>query len=285
MVHATVKRESLDSFTVIFGEAQTNRASSPVDASGAKTKTMSSIHPSPSKSAPTDNLKTHNVDPVAEAKDALAAGKGVVDAAKKAIISTDVVKMIDVGHIARKAATKMAKAMTLLKMSGFNMPDMRTHITTIIQTSRKMTGTNNIQQYTDLKNEFSNAMIQFETLINSLEIPSNAPVVNNQVPLILWHDTVMNVEDGIAEVLTYISENPTKAKDETDKLSSMITTVYNGLPENMKEILKVDKNGITARIREIFKMLGKKKKGGRRTHRKRTHRKQRTHRNRTRSRK
>jgi hypothetical protein len=104
-----------------------------------------------------------------------------------------------------------------------------------------------------------------------------------------WHATIEKVEAGITNVLTYIDNNPTKAREEASKLSAMITTAYKGLSSALQITLKDDKKQISKKMADIFKRLGTRgmpTSGGGRTHRKRTHRKRtpqkhrkRTHRN------
>lgn len=280
-----VKRESPDSFTVTFGDVnQTNRASTPEAASEATPNKMSSA---PSKSASMVNVNARKAQAFAMAKAAITEAKAVVVAADKAISDDLEVLMIDAGHRAKSAVSNITKAMNVLKTSGVTMPDMSHYETIIIQTSKDMTGKNTIQQFTDLKNKFHDAIIQFEKLIdtvgnktNSIVNPSSAPVIN----MVSWHDTIEQVENRIKNVLTYIDNNPTKAREEATTLSTMITTAYKGLSQTLQNTLKEDKKQISKKISEIFKTLGTRgmptSKGGRRTHRKQTHRK-RTHRKRT----
>ncbi len=274
MVRATVKRDSPDSFTVTFGDA-----SSPEAASGAQPNKISATSPASSKNASTANVNMRKAQAIAMAKAAIAEAKAAIDAADKAISENSTVLMIDAGHRAKSAVSNITKEMNVLKTSGVIMPDMRRYETIIIQTSKDMTGENTIQQFTDLKNKFQDAIIHFEQLTdkmgnktNSIVNPSSAPVVNMKS----WHATIEQVEADIQNVLANIDNNPSKAREEAKKLSTTITTAYKGLSQPLQNTLKEDKTKISKKISEIFKTLEKRgvpSKGGRRTHRKRTHRK------------
>jgi len=303
MVHATVRRGNNDTFTVTFGEAQTNRASSPVAASGYTTKTMSAVSPVSNKSAPTDGLGARKVDPVAAAKAAakaaIAVGKDGVAMADKVTnhnteLTTEVYKnMSKAGNKIRQAASHMLIAMLELRKLQVEPAAMQGCVTIMMYESKNIKSKNTIKQFTDLKNEFNKAMIEYEKLINNLENTVSVPVAASGT-------SATQLQKAEAE-FNQIVETVKKASQDTSIINNInsanilkkdLFRTYNqvqlaldaGSNTNKQTAAKekmTEGEDALILIYEKLYQAPSSKKGGRRTHRKRTpqkHRK-RTHRN------
>jgi hypothetical protein len=311
MVHATVKNERNGSFTVTFGEAQINGAN-----------VTKSANPSSSKSASTGNLKKISVVPVAAekalvaagktaAKDPVAAAKAAVAAGKKAVVLADRATytktelttkvsndMANAGRKAYHAASDMLRAMLQLRDLQVRPAAMQGYITTIMYASRQMRGGNTIQQFTDLKNEFREAMIGYGELINTLENTVSVPVAASGTSATKGHVNATQLQKAEAEFNQIVETVKNASQDlsikdieHANNLKKNLFRTYNqvqlaldaGSNTNKqtatKEKMTEGEDALILIYNKLYAVP--KKMGGSRTHRKRTpqkHRK-RTHRN------
>ena len=175
MVHATVKRESPDSFTVTFDDA-----SSPEAASETTTKTMSATSPAPSKNTSTANVNTRKEQAIAMAKDAVLYARDAVLAVEntdKFMISRDSENkenLLQSKNLAYKAASKGITAIVMLRKLGL-VPEgdeqggMQEYVTKMVQQSKIIRDSNEPRVFENAIKEFSKAVNGFEqsiTIVN-----------------------------------------------------------------------------------------------------------------------
>ena len=181
MVHATVKRESLGSFTVTFGDP-----SSPEAASGTITKKMSSTSSASSQSASTANVNRRKAQAIAMAKDAVLYARDAVLAVGNTdtfMISSDSKNkenLLQSKNLAYKAASKGITAIVMLRKLGL-VPDgdekggMQEYVTKMVQQSKILRDSNEPRAFEKAREEFSTAVNGFEQSITTVNSRNAIP--------------------------------------------------------------------------------------------------------------
>jgi len=244
MVHATVKRESDNFFTVTFGDA-----SSSEDPSGTTTKKMSSSSAS-SKSASTDNVGARKAQAIAMAKEAVLYARDAVHAVEitdKFMILPDSENketLLQSKNLAYKAASKGITAIVMLRALGL-VPDgnekggMQEYVTKMVQQSKIIRDSNVKDTFSKAREEFSKAVDGFERSITTVNSRTAIPKKANSSDSKKAADAVRMAYAAIKEaneaIIGYV---PQTLHDNTPLQERLIKTV-NALQDAAETAIEV----------------------------------------------